>query len=98
MRERFSAFVKSMNGSFVNSETWTTCSAVAMAGPSSMCEHPFYFALKRHHKGRTAGVCSVAPPIPACPFPFFWSQHLRPRPFIPPKNLHPLVKHHSHFG
>ncbi len=32
MRERFSGFVKSINGSLVNSETWTICSAVAMAG------------------------------------------------------------------
>src|SRR5438477_13011569 len=32
MRERFSGFVKSIKGSLVNSETWTVCSAVAMAG------------------------------------------------------------------
>src|SRR5713226_2432705 len=32
VRARFSAFVKSINGSLVNSETWTICSAVAMAG------------------------------------------------------------------
>src|SRR5260370_13233818 len=31
MRARFSGFVKSINGSLVNSETWTTCSAVAIA-------------------------------------------------------------------
>src|SRR6266436_7423129 len=40
IRARFSAFVKSINGSFVNSETCTTCSAVAMTPSSSISNHP----------------------------------------------------------
>src|SRR5437016_8818010 len=46
MRERFSGFEKSMNGSLVNSETWTVCSAVAMAVPPRSKNDPFYCACK----------------------------------------------------
>src|SRR6266436_6326255 len=54
-----SGFVKSINGSLVNSETWTICSAVAMVGPSSVCKHLFYCPYKLPYKRRPGLVFAV---------------------------------------
>src|SRR5260370_17204039 len=59
MRARFSGFLKSIKGSFVNSETWTTCSPVPMPASPPPSIHTAYMPPQTPHH---LPACAPTPP------------------------------------